>query len=217
MDRKSSRTTRDLELEAEELSKATMQSLGRSLHLARQTVDIGDKTIEELEHQGEQLERIDQKAAHVLTVANSAKATIKDMERGFLASLLLPSHQHWAKSGAPAKESRPRTPETPVTPVTQSSASARAQLLRRTDQAPRLASASSTGRAQNPVSALDQQMAEPLDELSSYINIMKQQSLQMGQMLSRQEELIDHIDETVATTRTSVEKSTAKTNKMLKH
>lgn len=217
MDRKSSRTTRDLELEAEELSKATMQSLGRSLHLARQTVDIGDKTIEELEHQGEQLERIDQKAAHVLTVANSAKATIKDMERGFLASLLLPSHQHWAKSGAPAKESRPRTPETPETPetpATQSSASARAQLLRRTDQAPRLAS---TGRAQNPVAALDQQMAEPLDELSRYVNIMKEQSLQMGQMLSRQGELIEHIDETVATTRTSVEKSTAKTNKMLKH
>lgn len=63
-------------------------STERMLQLAEQTIRVGEDTLTELERQGDQLRRIDARAAATLTTANAADAIAKDMGRGFFASAL---------------------------------------------------------------------------------------------------------------------------------
>jgi hypothetical protein len=191
-----------LQESAKALTNDMHQSTTRMLAVAEETVQIGNSTLEELDRQGKQLNRIDAMATNTINNATKAKAIVKDMERGFFASLL-PSHLNWVKSRksfaeskTPAAESRP-TSKQPIAETRQVTSDHAEPLDKRSAM----------------MKVIDRQLEPSLTELSKYLKIMKEQSIKMGEELDNHDEIISHIE----TTTTNAERIVnASTNRMRK-
>lgn len=203
-----------LQESAKALTNDMHQSTTRMLAVAEETVQIGNSTLEELDRQGKQLNRIDAMATNTINNATKAKAIVKDMERGFFASLL-PSHLNWVKSRKSLAESK--TPAAESRPTSRQPA-AESRLTSRQPVAETRQVASDHAEPLDKRSAMmkeiDRQLEPSLTELSKYLKIMKEQSIKMGEELDNHVEIISHIDTTTTNAERIVNVSTNRMRKI---